>query len=459
MTPGLAFFEAGLLRSRNSISILMQCWSGLCILSTLWYIVGFSLCFGEDLGSFIGNPWDYFVMKDVAIASVSTTSGNVTTEIDHHPTWNAGGVPTTVFASFQMMFAVITPLLITGAFSERVDFTSFVWFIILWSVVVYYPVCHWVWGGGWMATIGGDNGGAVDFAGGIVIHTTAGVSSAVVAIILGPRTGFNPDNTSWMTESRPHSIPLAMIGAALLWMGWFGFNAGSAVASGHAAGHTLLCTHIAASIGGIVWMILSMVDDGKPSIVATLNGSIAGLAGVTPASGFIHSQSAAVLGIVLGVASYYGVKMLKGRFKIDDALDVSSVHGITGIVGSLAIGLVAHEDVSGSANIHGLFFGGGGALLGYQAIAIVVSGAWAGAFTFIICKVLESTCGFRVSKEMEETGLDLGLHGETARVLDMSPNAMSPKHAAQTLGNAFKMPDMDLGVSVATDHTDTKNNP
>jgi Amt family ammonium transporter len=465
MTPGLAFFEAGLLRSRNSISILMQCWSGLCILSLLWYVVGFSLSFGKDAGSFIGNPFTYFAMTDVAICyncdakdfphaadvwhanATAPTSGN-------YPQVN-GGIPLTVFASFQMMFAVITPLLITGAFSERVTFNAFVAFIILWSIFVYYPVCHWVWGGGWLSDIGDcekwdkddwqqpgyqhegqkdplcvSRGGAVDFAGGIVIHTTAGISSAVVAIFLGPRSGFNPSNTSWLTESRPHSIPLATIGAAMLWMGWFGFNAGSAVASNHSAGHTLLSTHIAASTCAVVWMLLSNIDDGKPSIVAALNGAIAGLAGVTPASGFIHSQSAALLGVVLGLASYYGVKLIKGKLKVDDALDVSSVHGITGVVGSLAIGFCAHEDVSGSKNVHGLFFGGGGYLLLYQSIGVGIAAAWAGVFTYLICLLLSAVMEFRVSSETEAEGLDLGLHGETARVLDISPHAISPRHGA-----------------------------
>jgi Amt family ammonium transporter len=346
----------------------------------------------------------------------------------------------TVFASFQMMFAVITPLLITGAFSERVDFGAFVAFIILWSIIIYYPVCHWVWGGGLLTRLGGSketcdadglcvenpdfNGGAVDFAGGIVIHTTAGVSSLVVALVLGPREGFNPESTSWNTEARPHSIPLATIGAAMLWMGWFGFNAGSALAS------------------------------GKPSIVATLNGSIAGLAGVTPASGFITSQSAFILGIVLGFASYYSVKLLKGKLKIDDALDVSSVHGCTGIVGSLAVGLIgdkARVTAAAGANIYGLFFGGGWYLLLWQTIAVLVAGIWSGVWTWVICKILERTTGFRVSTEQEAAGLDVALHGETARILDVSPNALSPMHAAAmgtALPQKFKL---DAKTAAATD--------
>ena len=423
MTPGLAFFEAGLLRSRNSISILMQCWAGLCILSTLWYIIGYTLALGPDAGDagIIGNLDHIFFV------------GIETDDAGEHV--NAAGIPLTVFATFQMMFAVITPLLITGAFSERVEFGAFVAFIILWSILIYYPVCHWVWGGGWLTTIGGDNGGAVDFAGGIVIHTTAGVSSLVVALVLGPRKGFDPSSTSWNTEARPHSIPLATIGAAMLWMGWFGFNAGSALGSGATPGHTLLATHIAACTCGIVWTMMSKIEDGKPSIVASLNGVIAGLAGVTPASGFITSQSAFFLGIVLGFASYYSVKLLKGKFKIDDALDVSSVHGCTGVVGSLAVGFIGDQArVTGAAgaDVYGLFFGGGAHLLLWQTIAVLVAGLWSALWTWIICKVLEKTTGFRVTEEQEEAGLDESLHGETSRILDMSPNAVSPKSAGLT---------------------------
>jgi Amt family ammonium transporter len=218
----------------------------------------------------------------------------------------------------------------------------------------------------------------------------------------------------------------------MLWMGWFGFNAGSALASGAAPGHTLLCTHIAACTCGIVWMLMSKIEDGKPSIVATLNGAIAGLAGVTPASGFITSQSAFILGIVLGFASYYAVKLFKNKLKIDDALDVSSVHGVTGVVGSLAVGFVAENSrsVAGEA-AYGLFLGGGGHLLIYQIIGVVVAAAWSGIWTFVICKILEKTTGFRVTEEEEESGLDASLHGETARVLDVSPEALSPRRQPQ----------------------------
>jgi len=237
-------------------------------------------------------------------------------------------------------------------------------------------------------------------------------------------------------------------------MGWFGFNAGSALASGAAPGHTLLCTHIAACTCGVVWMLMSKIEDGKPSIVATLNGSIAGLAGVTPASGFITSQSAFILGIVLGFASYYSVKLLKGKLKIDDALDVSSVHGCTGIVGSLAVGLIgdkARVTAAAGANIYGLFFGGGWYLLLWQTIAVLVAGIWSGVWTWVICKILERTTGFRVSAEQEAAGLDVALHGETARILDVSPNALSPMHAAAmgtALPQKFKL---DAKTAAATD--------
>lgn len=422
MTPGLAFFEAGLLRSRNILALIMQCWSGLCILSVLWYVVGFSLSFSGD-NAFIGDLHFFF------FDNVPTTVGLPVAQT----------IPGVLFGTFQMMFAAITPLLITGAFSERVSFDAFVVFVVIWSVVVYYPVCHWVWGGGWLAELG-----ALDFAGGIVIHTTAGVSSLVVSIVLGPRTGFDEKCTSWATESQPHSIPLATIGASLLWMGWFGFNAGSALTSGAGSASTLLTTHIAGCTSGIVWALASKIEDGKPSLVASLNGVVAGLAGVTPAAGFINSQMGFCVGIVVGLASFFGVKLIKGKFKVDDALDVSSVHGITGVVGSLCVGLLASEPIAG---FDGLFFGGGAAQLGHQAVAVLACGAWAGVWTYVVCKIVDCLCegGLRVSVEEELVGLDASLHGELARVIDK--REMSPPRAADA-DAALRAELKDLKISV-----------
>ena len=280
MTPALGFFEAGLIRSKNALSVIVQTFAGIAILSALWFILGFSLVFAPSQGGIIGGyHWLFF--NDVPMNE----------SLDYAPT-----IPGVSFASFQMMFAVITPLLITGAFAERMKWSSFFVFIIAWSIFIYYPLAHWIWGRGWLADLG-----VFDFAGGIVIHTSAGLGSLAAALVLGRRRNFGPDIMV------PHNIPLAVLGASLLWIGWFGFNAGSALASGALAANTLLVTHIASATSAIVWILLSWKRAGKPSTTAAINGAVAGLAGVTPASGFITAQSSFFLGIVLGFASYYGI--------------------------------------------------------------------------------------------------------------------------------------------------------
>src|SRR5918999_779502 len=314
MTPALGFFEAGLIRGKNSLSVIMQTFSGLAILSTLWFVLGFTLVFSPSQGGFIGG-FDWLFYNNVPFNE----------SLDYSPT-----IPGVTLDTFQMMLAVITPLLITGAFAERVKFSSFVIFIVAWSFVVYFPLAHWVWGGGWLANLG-----VYDFAGGIVIHTSAGLASIAAGLVFGRRKNFGPNIMV------PHNIPLAVLGASLLWIGWFGFNSGSALASGGLAANTLLVTHVGSATSAIVWLFLSWKRAGKPSTTAVINGAVSGLAGVTPAAGFITAQTSFLLGIVLGFASYYGILLIKERLKIDDALDVSSVHGITGIVGSIAIGLVA----------------------------------------------------------------------------------------------------------------------
>jgi Amt family ammonium transporter len=329
MTPALGFFEAGLIRSKNSLSVLVQTFSGLAILSALWFILGFTLVFSPSQSGIIGG-FDWVFFRDVPVND----------SLDYAPT-----IPGITFASFQMMFAVITPLLITGAFAERLKWSSFFVFIIAWSILVYYPLAHWVWGRGWLADLG-----VFDFAGGIVIHTSAGLASVAAALVLGRRRNFGPDIMV------PHNIPLAVLGASLLWIGWFGFNAGSALASGGLAANTLLVTHIGSATSAIVWLFLSWKRAGKPSTTAVINGAVSGLAGVTPAAGFITAQTSFLLGIVLGFASYYGMLLIKERLKIDDALDVSSVHGITGIVGSIAVGLVATTIIN-PAGPNGLLYG------------------------------------------------------------------------------------------------------
>ena len=345
-------------------------------MSVQWYVFvfGYTLALGKDVGGVIGNLDNFFYMDVPHLTPASAA-----------PT-----IPGVVWATFQIMFAVITPLLITGAFSERVKFGKYLAFIVLWSTVVYYPLCHWVWGGGFLAEYG-----VIDFAGGIVIHVPAGVSSLVVAIVLGPRTGFDPDSTSWDTEAPPHSIALAVIGASMLWLGWFGFNAGSALAAGVTAASMIITTHIAASVAGTIWISMSWVEDGKPSLVATINGCVAGLAGITPASGFVSSQMDFLGGLIIGFGSYYAVKLFKGKLKIDDALDVSSVHGVTGLIGSLWIGVAADTKLGSYNTLDGLFYGGGANLLGIQIVGVLVAGVWAAIWTFVICKLLGGKEGMR----------------------------------------------------------------
>jgi ammonium transporter, Amt family len=387
MTPALGFFEAGLIRSKNALSVIVQTFTGIAILSALWFILGFSLVFAPSQGGIIGGyHWVFF--NDVPMNE----------SLDYAPT-----IPGVSFASFQMMFAVITPLLITGAFAERMKWSSFFVFIIAWSIFIYYPLAHWIWGRGWLADLG-----VFDFAGGIVIHTSAGLGSLAAALVLGRRRNFGPDIMV------PHNIPLAVLGASLLWVGWFGFNAGSALASGALAANTLLVTHIASATSAIVWILLSWKRAGKPSTTAAINGAVAGLAGVTPASGFITAQSSFFLGIVLGFASYYGILLLKERLKIDDALDVSSVHGITGIIGSIAIGLIATTVVNPSGP-DGLL-SGNAMQLAIQALGIAVAAILGFVGTTVIMKIIDKTIGLKVQSEEEEIGLDITQHAERAYV-------------------------------------------
>jgi ammonium transporter, Amt family len=387
MTPALGFFEAGLIRAKNSLSIIMQTFSGLAILSILWFIIGFTLVFAPSQGGIIGGlDWVFF--NNVPINE----------SVDYAPT-----IPGVTFASYQMMFAVITPLLITGAFAERLKWSSFFVFIIAWSLVVYYPLAHWVWGRGWLAEMG-----VFDFAGGIVIHTSAGLGSLAAALVLGRRKSFGPEIMV------PHNIPLAVIGATLLWVGWFGFNAGSALASGSLAANTLLVTHIASATSAMVWIGLSWKRSGKPSTTAVINGAIAGLAGVTPASGFISAQNSFFLGIVLGFASYYAILLLKEHLKIDDALDVSSVHGVTGIVGALAIGLIASTAIN-PAGPDGAAYGNP-MQFAIQAVGVAVAAVLGFGGTVIIMKIINATMGLKVKDEEEDIGLDITQHAERAYV-------------------------------------------
>jgi ammonium transporter, Amt family len=385
MIPALGLFEAGLLRKKNTVSIFMQIFLGVALLSVMWFVFGFSLTFGPDTAGLVGNL-DWTFLKGVPFDS----------SLNYAPT-----IPGVLYAKFEMMFAVITPLLLTGAIAERMKFSAFVLFIAAWSFLIYYPLAHWIWGGGWLGKLG-----VKDFAGGITIHTSAGMGALGAVLVLGRRLNYGP---SIMV---PHSIPIAVLGASLLWLGWFGFNAGSALASGAVAGNTMIVTHMASAVSALVWVALSWMRTHKPSIIAAINGAIAGLAGITPVSGFVSVEHAFVIGFAVGIASYMGVIFLKDRLKIDDALDVSSVHGIAGIIGSLAIGIFASTLINPTGP-NGLLFGNPHQLL-IQAIGVGVAGTFGFGGTFIIMKVLDVLIGVRVSRETEEKGLDIEEHAERA---------------------------------------------
>ena len=377
--PGLALFYAGLVRSKNTISVLAQCLVIAVLASVVWFVVGYSLSFSGD-GSYIGNL-DKIFLKTVSLKSLS------------------GDIPETVFVMFQMTFAIITPALIVGAFVERIKFSAVVLFTVLWLILVYAPATHWVWGGGWLAKMG-----VFDFAGGLVVHTTAGVSALVIAYSLGSRKDF-PKNFN-----PPHSPVLAMIGACMLWVGWFGFNAGSALAANESAGMAMLVTHISAATATITWMFIDWIKNGKPGLVGMITGMIAGLATITPASGFVGPMGAIILGILAGSICYYCVGFVKFKLQIDDSLDVFAVHGVGGILGTLLAGILATD-----------FFGGLGLEKSaleqtmIQVIGILSVALLSFVGTVIIVKIIKLTTGLRVPED-EETGegLDFGSHGESS---------------------------------------------
>ena len=377
--PGLALFYAGLVRSKNTLSVLAQCLVIAVLASIVWIVAGYSLSFSGE-GSFIGDL-DKLFLKTVGLKSLT------------------GDIPETVFVMFQMTFAIITPGLIVGAFVERIKFSAVVIFTILWLLLVYAPATHWVWGGGWLAKMG-----VFDFAGGLVVHTTAGISALVIAYYLGARNGFPK------TFSPPHSPVLAMIGASMLWVGWFGFNAGSALAANANAGMAMLVTHISAATATITWMFIDWFKNGKPGLVGMITGMIAGLATVTPASGFIGPMGAIILGILSGSICYYCVGFVKFKLKIDDSLDVFAVHGVGGMIGTLLAGILATTQ-----------FGGLGLektameQTMVQALGILTVALLSFVGTVIIVKIIQATVGLRVPEEEEVgTGLDFGSHGESS---------------------------------------------
>ena len=377
--PGLALFYGGLVRSVNVISVLMHCYAIACISSILWFVLGYSLAFGDggSLNSVIGG-FDKAFLSGVSFDTL------------------AGTIPETVFFMFQMTFAIITPALIVGAYVERIKFVHVIWFSGIWLLIVYAPVTHWIWGGGFLATLG-----VFDFAGGLVVHATAGASSLVIVALLGKRKKF-PDDLP-----PPHNPGLTVIGASLLWVGWFGFNAGSAVASDGAAGMAMVVTHISAATGSLVWLFLEWWQFKKPSLIGTVTGTIAGLATVTPASGFIGPIGGFVCGLLGGIICYYAVNIIREKMKLDDSLDVFAVHGVGGITGTLLIAVFASASLGGVGLEDGMF-----AQLIRQVAGTVVVVIWSAIITYLIVVALRAVVGLRESEKAEAEGLDYTAHGE-----------------------------------------------
>jgi Amt family ammonium transporter len=377
--PGLALFYGGLVRSSNVLSVLMHCFSIACLASIVWLAVGYSIAFAD------GTPWVGGLQK-AFLMGVGRESVR-------------DGLPETVFFMFQMTFAIITPALIVGAYPERIKFGAVLLFSGLWIIVVYAPVTHWIWGGGWLGEMG-----VLDFAGGLVVHLTAGVSALVLALVLGGRRGFPKELRP------PHNPGMTMIGASMLWVGWFGFNAGSALAANGDAGMAMTVTHLSAAMGSLVWLTIEWVKFGKPSLVGIVTGMVAGLATITPASGFVGPIGALIIGLVGGIVCYYMVGLIKHRLKIDDSLDVFAVHGVGGVLGTLMVAVLVDKSFGGVGLAEGMTIASqfGVQLTGFAAVLV-----WSVFATYILVKIVQATVGLRVSDDEELEGLDVTSHGET----------------------------------------------
>lgn len=380
--PGLSLFYAGLARSKNVLSILMQCFALTCLMSILWFVAGYSLAFGEGNG-FIGNL-DNLFMANISKESLS------------------GTIPEILFAAFQMTFAVITPALIVGAFAERMKFSAMLLFSSIWLFAVYIPVCHWVWGGGWLSELG-----TLDFAGGIVVHITAGVAALVCALVLGNRKGWP------QVAMPPHNMTMTITGAGMLWVGWFGFNAGSALGANESAAMALIVTHLAAATGALTWAGIEWKKFGKPSALGIVTGMVAGLGTITPASGSVSPAAAIVIGFLAGIICFYATLFMKQKLKIDDSLDVFPVHGVGGMLGSLLVGIFCS---SGLGAFSGYGFGGDNVTISSQlttqVIAIASVIAYTALISWVILKLVNVITGLRVDEEQESMGLDISLHEE-----------------------------------------------
>ncbi len=375
MTPGLALFYGGMVRGKNILGTLMQSFFILCLISIQWVVWGYSLSFGADHSGFIGG------LTHLGLTGVGIEAN--------------GSIPHLLFMMFQGMFAIITVALMTGAFAERMKFSALIIFAVVWSTVVYDPVCHWVWGGGWLGALG-----ALDFAGGTVVHISSGVSALVAALIIGKRKGHMREHMP------PHNLPMTILGTALLWFGWFGFNAGSALAADGIAAMALVTTNTASAAGALVWVFVEWGHRGKPTVLGAASGAVAGLVAITPGAGFVGPMSSIIMGGVAGALCYFAVAIVKPKLGYDDTLDVFGIHGVGGIWGALATGLFA------SVGAEGLFFGNP-AQMGPQVIGVVATIVFAGVLSFVILKIIDLVIGLRVTAEEEVTGLDISQHGES----------------------------------------------
>ncbi len=387
MTPGLSLFYGGMVRNKNVLGTIMQSFIIVGVITLEWVLCGYSLSFGTDHAGIIGGL-NWIGLNGVGIVP----------NPHYGPT-----IPALAFMIFQCMFAIITPALISGAFAERMKFSAFLVFTVSWAVLVYNPLCHWVWGvGGWI------NGmGALDFAGGTVVHISSGVSALAAALVIGKRLGYGT------TAYRPHNLPMTITGAALLWFGWFGFNAGSALACSSLAVSAFVATHIASAVAALSWVFLEWTHRGKPTTLGAASGAVAGLVAITPGSGFVSPMSAVLIGAVGGALCYEGV-LLKTRLGYDDSLDVVGIHGLGGIWGAVSTGLFASREIN-AAGANGLFFGNP-SQLGIQFVAVLVTIVYVFALSYVLLKIIDKLIGLRVAKEDEISGLDLSQHDETAYI-------------------------------------------
>jgi len=379
--PGLSLFYAGMVRTKNALSVMVQCFAIACLVTVLWTLYLYSLVFGDDVGGLVGNL-DNIFMREVDTETLS------------------GTIPESVFSMFQLTFAIITPALMVGAFAERMKFSALLWFMGLWVTLVYAPIAHWVWGGGWLGKFG-----VLDFAGGTVVHINAGIAGLIAALVMGKRSGYPG------TPMKPSNLVLTVVGAAMLWVGWFGFNAGSQLAADGTAGMAMAVTQIAAATAALTWMFSEWVSHGKPSALGMVSGAVAGLVAITPASGFVGPMGALVIGIAAGYGCYLVVVKVKRRLGYDDSLDVFGVHAVGGTIGAMLTGVFVAAGLGGAGLGEGITMI---AQVGKQFVGVVVTIVYCGLVSFVVLKGLDMTIGLRVMDEEEELGLDLVSHDEQA---------------------------------------------